>query len=66
MDKTRAINAITSIFGRYRRLTPTDQGLLFAPNQGKLYELYVLSELLIDLRRRGFLTQFSGQALKFK
>ena len=52
MDKSQAIHAITSVFQRYRRLTPTDQGLLSGLDQGKLYELYVLSELLIDLRRR--------------
>ena len=66
MDKNQAINAITSVFQRYLLLTPTDQGLLSALSQGKLYELYVLSELLIDLRRRGFLLRFSGQTLKFK
>ena len=66
MDKNQAIHAITSVFHRYRRLTPTDQGLLSALSQGKLYEMYVLSELLIDLRRRGFLLRFSGQTLKFK
>ena len=66
MDKTRAINAVMSIFGRYRRLIPTDQRLLSALNQGKLYELYVLSKLLLDLRRRGFLLHLFGQTLKFK
>ena len=66
MDKSQAIDAITSVFRRYRRLTPTDQWLLSALDQGKLYELYVLSELLIDLRRRGFLLRFCGQTLKFK
>ena len=66
MDKSQAINAITSVFQRYRRLTPTDQALLSALDQGKLYELYVLSELLIDLRCRRFLLRFCGQTLKFK
>lgn len=66
MDKSRAINAITSIFQRYRSLTPTDQGFMSTLGQGKLYEMYVLSELLIDLRRRGFFLRFSGQTLKFK
>ena len=67
MDKSQAINAITSIFGRYRRLTPTDQGLLSALSLGKLYELFVLSELLIDLRHRGFFIHFvAGPTLKFK
>ena len=66
MDKCRAIDAITSVFRRYRSLTPTDRRLLVALSQGKLYELYVLSELLIDLRRRGFLLQFSGRTLRFK
>ena len=66
LDKSHAINAITSVFKRYRRLTPTDQGLLSALDQGKLYELYVLSELLIDLQRRGFCLRFSANTLKFK
>lgn len=66
MDKSQAIDAIISVFRRYRRLTPTDQGFVAALRQGKLYELYVLSELLIDLRRRGFSVRFSGQTLKFK
>ena len=66
MDKSQAIDAITSVFRGYRRLSPTDQGLLSALDQGKLYELYVLSELLIDLRRRGFHLRFCGQTVKFK
>ena len=66
IDKSQAINAITSVFQRYRLLIPTDQGLLSALDQGKLYELYVLSELVIDLRRRGFLLRFCGRTLKFK
>ena len=47
-------------------LTPTDQFLVSALNDGKLYELYVLSELLLDLQVRGFLLHFSGQTLRFK
>lgn len=66
MNRTQAINAITSIFGRYHRLSPTDRAFLSALDQGKLYELYVLSELLIDLKRRGFLLHFPEQSLKFK
>ena len=67
MDKTHAVNAVTSIFGRYRRLTPTDRQLLSALAQGELYELYVLSELLTDLRSRGFIIQLAaGHTLKFK
>ena len=66
MNKSQAIADIVSIFQRYRTLTPSDRDVLDAFNQGKLYELYVLSELLVDLRNRGCELQFTAQTLRFK
>lgn len=66
MDRTRATNAIRSIFRHYRRLIPADKRLVSALDDGKLYELYVLSQLLLDLRQRGFRPRFLGKTLRFK
>ena len=66
MNKSQAITDIVSIFQRYRTLTPEDRDVLDALNQGKLYEVYVLSELVLDLLHRGFRFQFVGQTLRFK
>ena len=45
---------------------PADQELLSSLNQGKLYELYVLSNLVGELANRGCGLQFSGNNIKFK
>ena len=66
MDKHQAINDIQSIFRHFKALTPGDLALLSGLNHGKLYELYVLSEVLLDLQRRGFQFRFVGNTLKFK
>ena len=66
MNKSKAIRDIQSIFRRFKALTPVDRTLLSGLNDGKLYELYVLSELLLDLQRRGCQCRFIGKTLKFK
>ena len=66
MDRTQAIADVEAIFANYKATTPHDQLLLNGLNDGKLYELYVLSELLLDLRRRGFTIGFVGRSLAFK
>ena len=66
MNKSKAIRDIQSIFQRFKALTPVDRTLLSGLNDGKLYELYVLSELLLDLQRRGCQCRFIGNTLKFK
>ena len=66
MNKSKAIRDIQSIFQRFKALTPVDRILLSGLNDGKLYELYVLSELLLDLQRRGCQCRFIGNTLKFK
>ena len=66
MNKGQAIAEIESIFRRYRTLTPSDGNILDALDQGKLYELYVLSELLDNLQQRGFRMQLTARTLRFK
>ena len=71
MDKSKAIKDIQSIFRQFKVLKPSDRAFLSSLNDGKLYELYVLSELVLDLRRHGFQLRFVGgtpkaNTLKFK
>jgi hypothetical protein len=66
MDRAQAIADVESVFASYMAVAPTDQQLLAALNDGKLYELYVLSELLENLRNRGFTISFVGSSLAFK
>ena len=66
MNTRQAINDIQSIFRQFRALTPGDQALLSGLKHGKLYELYVLSEVLCKLHARGFQFRFVGNTLKFK
>lgn len=67
MDKQQAISSINKIFSQYRSLLPEDHKTLNALKYGKVYELYVLAELLKDLQNRGFVIQLaSGTTLKFK
>jgi len=61
MDATTRADAATEIqriFSAYRAAQPTDTGMLAALTDGKLYELYVLSQLVTDLAGRGFTLQF--------
>lgn len=66
MDRADAINEIEAIFGAYKSLTAHDDSLLKSLNDGKLYELYVLSKLIEDLEARGFRIVFQGTDLEFK
>jgi hypothetical protein len=66
MDKQSAQNAIISIIGAYKAVRSTDRRLIKALTDGKLYELYVLSRVVQELRRRGFQIRFVGKDLKFK
>lgn len=66
MDKGSAQNAIISIIGAYKAIRSKDRKLIKALSDGKLYELYVLSRVLQELRRRGFQIRFVGKDLKFK
>lgn len=66
MDKSSAQKTILSIFGAYKAVRPADRRLIRALTDGKLYELYVLSRVLQELRRRGFQIRFVGKDLRFK
>ncbi len=66
MDKDQAIADIVSIFSGYDSLWSSATSELESKKPGKLYELYVLTELLGNLRRRGFTISFVGSSIKFK
>jgi hypothetical protein len=66
MDRDAAIKEIKSIFGAYKSLMPSDTKVLKGLTDGKLYELFVLSHVIEDLRSRGFALTFAGTTLKFK
>ncbi|NHO42989.1 hypothetical protein GOB83_12515 [Acetobacter fabarum] len=58
--RANAIAEIQRIFAAYRAAQPTDAANLAALTNGKLYELFVLSDLLVDLASRGFALVFVG------
>ncbi len=66
MNRSKAIQDIQNIFARYRAAMVGDKAWLLALSDGKLYELFVLSEVLKKLRTRGFQISFVGTVLKFK
>ena len=66
MNKTQTINQIQVVFANYKATRSSDRILLQALSTGKLYELYVLSELVVDLKQRGCHLSFVGQTLAFK
>ena len=61
MDASTRADAATEIqriFSAYRAAQSTDAGMLAALTDGKLYELYVLSQVVTDLAGRGFTLRF--------
>ncbi|PPD18226.1 MAG: hypothetical protein CTY30_06270 [Methylocystis sp.] len=66
MDRVTAIVAIQALFVKYRATQPSDAALLQALANGKLYELFVLADLVEELGNRGFTLSFVGKDLKFK
>jgi hypothetical protein len=66
MNRQAAVSAIQSIFVKYKNIAATDTKLLQSLTDGKLYELFVLSHVLENLRQRGFKLTFQGTTLKFK
>lgn len=66
MDRVAAIAAIQALFASYRTAQPGDTALLQALTDGKLYELYVLSDLVDVLAARGFSLAFPFTSLNFK
>ncbi|MBY0510601.1 MAG: hypothetical protein K2P94_10690 [Rhodospirillaceae bacterium] len=66
MDRKKAIAEVKRVFSAYRKIRPSDQKLLKALTDGKLYELFVLAYVVRDLTARGFSLTFVGKSLKFK
>ena len=58
--RANAIAEIQLIFGAYRKTRPDDPAVLATLTDGKLYELFVLSDLLTKLSYRGFTLTFVG------
>ena len=67
MDRAAAIQAIKTLFAHYKgAINATDRRVLKGLSVGKLYELYVLSDVVQDLANRGCHLTFLGSSLKFK
>ena len=66
MNKAQARHKIGSILGALHTLTRHDKSYLRSLPQGKLYELYVLADLLRHLRARGFNLRHVGANIQFK
>jgi hypothetical protein len=66
IDRSAAEKKIKSIFSKYKALAPTDTRLIRKLKDGKLYELFVLSEIVAELKRRGCILKFKGSSLQFK
>ena len=66
MDKNKAIEKIEALFSVYKTLEQADTTHLQGLDKGKLYELYVLSELICDLKQRGCKLLFQGSSIVFK
>lgn len=66
MNRQVAVSAIQSIVSKYKSIGTKDTKLLQALTDGKLYELFVLSNVIENLRQRGFKLTFQGSTLKFK
>lgn len=66
IDKIQAKQKITNVFRAYKSLTSADTSEIAKLKGGKLYEVFVLSELISDLRKHGYTITFHGSKLKFK
>lgn len=66
IDRATASKQIKKILSAYKTITPQDRQVLKALDEGKLYELYVLSWVVQELSTRGFVLTFKGPSLKFK
>ena len=66
MNKDEAIGKIEALFASYIALEEADSSHLQGLDRGKLYELYVLSELVCHLKQRGCRMGFQGSSIVFK
>lgn len=67
MNKQDAADEIEAIFDQFNAIITSSTNAEFAAlAKGKLFELYVLSQVLTDLHGRGCGIRFRGSSLKFK
>lgn len=62
MNRAQATQQIQQIFANYNKLQPADSALLQQLNDGKLYELFVLSHVVENLVQRGYHLNFKPNA----
>ena len=67
MNKQDAIDQIEAVFSKANaQVSGADQEVMAALSDGKLFELFSLSEVLRDLDHRNCQIGFHGESLKFK
>ena len=67
INRAQAIVDILTVFSAYKsRISASDRRLVRQLTNGKLYELYVLSEVVTGLVSRGCHLKFLGSSLAFK
>jgi hypothetical protein len=67
MDRAAAETEIKALFAHYgHAASMADEATLKAASDGKLYEMFVLSEVVTNLAARGCSLVFQGTTLKFK
>jgi hypothetical protein len=67
LTKSKAVERIKSIFGRYKKLYPREKRWLKNLQSGKAYELYCLARVLKNLQSDyGYSFKFIGSSIKFK
>jgi hypothetical protein len=66
LNKSQAIARINQILSNVKNITPPKLWSISTLVGGKLYELFVLSHLLTELRTRGHRIRFSGSSVVFK
>lgn len=67
IDRAAAEQAIIALFTQYKtQVSATDHKVMQALSDGKLYELFVLAEVVSVLTERGCHITFHGTTLKFK
>lgn len=66
LNRPAATSVIDRVFALFLMSTSTHHPDLDSMSNGKLYELYVLSELIDEIANRGFQIEFMGSTLMFK
>jgi len=66
MDRSAAEAEIKRIFSKYKTVTANDDKTLKAMTNGKVYELFVLSEIVERLAKHGYSLNFVGRDIRFK